>query len=166
MFSAPNSIFSGNQLGDARAVTWVANIGTGDTSAMFFTDHGTNDSNTILTFCGDQIGMNQTNLGDPITMDVIAFDWFYHNYAETDEILGIQVAPFGERYVGIVGNSVDPIDIPARSTATLTVGDFGPAQANPSEIGLLLVLNADRGAYRGGAAAGRDMLALRVAPAP
>ena len=166
VFSAPASITAANQLGDGRALTFVYDYAADALDAWFYTDSGTNDSNTILTFCGDQIGLTQADLGTPLTMSVTAYDWLYHAYSITDQINDIHVAPFGERYVGIVGNSVDPIDIPARSTATVTVGDFGPAQTNPSEIGLLLVLNADRGAYRGGAAAGRDMLALRVAPAP
>ncbi len=50
------------------------------------------------------------------------------------------------------------------------MGDYGDEDTNPSETGLLLVLNAERttssGTYHGGAPAGREALRLLVVPAP
>ncbi len=162
VFSAPAS--GPGTLSDGRALTFVYDYNAQTLTAWWYTDSGTNDSNTILTFCGDQIGMSQADLGTPMTMTVTAYDWFYHNYSVTDQITDIHVAPYGERYVGLV-NTADG-DIPALTTTTMTVGDFGPVETNPSETGLLLVLNADRTSYRGGAPAGREALPIAVTPLP
>jgi hypothetical protein len=37
-------------------------VATGVATALFFTDHGTNSGNTVLTFCAEQIGMNARQL--------------------------------------------------------------------------------------------------------
>jgi len=166
VFSAPVSL---GALSDGRALTYVYNYATTSLSAWFYTDHATNDSNLILTFCGDQIGMDISDVGHPMTMTVTAYDWYYRDYAVTDQIDGIEVAPYRERYAGIVNTGTG--DIAGKSAATLTVGDFGAADSNPSETGLLLILNAERtsvsGAlYHGGAPAGREALPLTVVPAP
>jgi subtilisin family serine protease len=167
VFSAPTSP---GALDDGRAATYVYDYATdADPVAWFYTDHGTNDSNLILTFCGDQIGMGIADLGHPLAMTVTAYDWYYRDYAETDVIEGIEVAPYRERFAGMVNTSNG--DIPGKSTATLTVADFGAADSNPSETGLLLILNAGRTSskgvdYHGGAPAGREALPVTVLPAP
>ena len=149
-------------LSDGRSLTWAFNLATGEGDAWFYTDHGTNDGNTILTICGDQIGMNAANFFQPMTMDVVAYDNYFTGLA-TDAIENIKVAPLGERYVGVIGadgflsGDIDPF-----SSAKLTVGDFGAAGTNPSEKGLLLVLDANRGSFRGGAPKGNEALLLRV----
>ncbi len=166
VFSSPASL---GALSDGRALTFVYNYATSAISAWFYTDHATNDSNLILTICGDQIGMDVADLGTPLTMDVTAFDWYYRNYAVTDKIAGIEVAPYRERFSGVVNAASG--NIPRQSSATLTVGDYGEADSNPSETGLLLILNAERTSvngvlYHGGAPAGRESLPLTVVPAP
>ncbi len=165
VFSSPTSL---GALSDGRALTFVYNYATRNLTAWFSTDHATNDSNLILTFCGDQIGMDAADLGHSMGMTVTAFDWYYRDYAMTDQIAGIEVAPYRERFAGVV-NTVGG-DIPGLRTATLTVGDYGDEDTNPSETGLLLVLNAERttssGTYHGGAPAGREALRLLVVPAP
>lgn len=163
IFSAPVSL---GALSDARALTWVYDYDTQDISAFFFTDHGTNDSNTILTFCGDQIGQDATDFGSPWTMDVTAYDWYYRNYAITDQVTGIEVAPFAEHYWGEIGGFGYSADIPALTTDQLVIFDLTALYAypvNPSETGLLLVANADRLTYRGGAVRGRESILLTVA---
>ncbi len=167
VFSAPSSP---GMLDDGRAATYVYDYATGgEPVAWFYTDHGTNDSNLVLTFCGDQIGMSIADLGHPMTMTVTAYDWYYRDYAVTDRIEGIAVAPYRERFAGIVNTSTG--DIPGKRTVTLSVADYGAAGSNPSETGLLLVLNAGRTsatgvAYYGGAPAGREALPITVVPAP
>ncbi len=59
-------------LSDGRNVAWVVDLATGDASAFFYTDHGTNSGNTALYFCGEQIGMNAANFFQPIDMQVLA----------------------------------------------------------------------------------------------
>ncbi len=159
IFSAP---LSAPGLGDGRALTWVYDYAAETLDAWFFTDHGTNDSNTILTFCGDQLGLDATAFGEPWAMDVVAFDWFYRDYAVTDSIEGIEIAPYAEHYGGFIDTSDG--DIPGSTTATLPVEDWSGYgyPANPSETGLLLVTNADRGPYRGGAPNGRESIMLAV----
>jgi subtilisin family serine protease len=162
IFSGPLSL---GGLSDARAVTWVYDYDAQDISAFFFTDHGTNDSNTILTFCGDQIGQDATDLGSPWTMDVTAYDWYYRDYAITDQVTGIEVAPFAEHYWGEIGGFGYSADIPALSTDQLIIFDLTSEYAypvNPSETGLLLVANADRFTYRGGAVKGRESIMITV----
>jgi subtilisin family serine protease len=151
-------------LADARAMTWVVNLATNEIDAFFFADHGTNDANTILLFCGEQIGRTAADFGVPMTLDVYAFDNYYSGTV-TDSVTGIRVAPLGERYFGIIGpDGFGSGDVAPFSSAQLTVLDFGPTGTNPSERGLLLVQNASRTDYRGGAPAGRDAIRVLVAP--
>jgi hypothetical protein len=148
--------FSG--LTDGRNFTWVVNLATNQASAFFSTDHGTNSGNTVLTFCGEQIGMNATNLGQPIDMQVLAVDTYFTGDV-TDELTDITVIPGGERYLGSVN------DIPTGATNALTVVDFGADGTNPTETGVLLLLDAARAdGNRGGAPAGNEAIAITVEP--
>ena len=67
------------------------------------------------------------------------------------------VSPLGERYLGLGAT-----DIPSGDTQTLTVLDFGPVDTNPTETGLLLVLDASRGSIRGGAPSNNETILLTV----
>jgi hypothetical protein len=145
-------------LTDGRNLTWVVNLATNQASAFFSTDHGTNSGNTVLTFCGEQIGMNATNLGQPIDMQVLAVDTYFTGDV-TDELTDITVIPGGERYLGSVN------DIPTGATNALTVVDFGADGTNPTETGVLLLLDAARAdGNRGGAPAGNEAIAITVEP--
>ena len=140
---------------DGRNVTWVENIATGKASAFFFTDHGTNSGNTVLMFCGEQIGMNQTNLGQPMGVQALAVDIYFTGNV-TDALTGLTVIPGGERYLGLVN------DIPYGDTQTMTVLDFGSEGTNPTETGVLLIQDASRGGVRGGAPADNEATAITV----
>jgi minor extracellular serine protease Vpr len=159
IFSQPASLFA---LSDGRSLTYVYDYAHDSLSAWFYTDQSTNDANTILTFCGDQIGMSQANIGDAVTMDVTAMDWFYSGHT-TDVIAGMHVTPYGERYGAMFGTSYNGADIAAGASPSATVADFGATGTNPSETGLLLVLNADRGTYHGGAVKGRESMEVTIA---
>ncbi len=171
-----------NQDGTPDYVIFTAPAGTDDISelvysfdlndpdavpvAFFYADNGTNDANTLLTICGEQIGMNATNFFQPMDMSVGAFDNYFTGNL-TDSIEGITVAPLGERYLGVF--DVDTFntsgDIPSNGSADVTVLDFsGSGFTNPSETGLLLVNNAARdfGDSHGGAPAGRDATTVLV----
>jgi len=156
VFSAPSSLYASPISG--QALTWVYNHATNTTSAFFYTGMSTNDSNLVMDICGEQIGMDASNFGDPMTMDVSAFDWYYRDFALTDSITGIQVTPLGERFWGEV------LDIDPGSTSDLDIEDNGTVGTNPSETGLLLVLNADRGAYFGGAPKGNEAMQIPLLP--
>jgi hypothetical protein len=142
-------------LTDGRNLTFAQNLATGEAEAFFFTDHGTNGANTVLTICGEQIGMNATNLGQEIDMQVLAVDIYFTGLV-TDALTDITVIPGGERYLGLVN------DIATGATNTLTVLDFGPDGANPTETGVLLLLDAARSTGRGGAPEGNEALAITV----
>lgn len=146
-----------SSISDGRNLTWVADLTTGVATAFFFTDHGLNSGNTILTICASQIGL--PNYFQPMTADFVAFDW-YNGNGVTDEITGLTISPLGERYLGLGAT-----DIPSGDTQPLTVLDFGPVDTNPTETGLLLVLDASRGGgIRGGAPSNNETILLTVEP--
>jgi hypothetical protein len=149
-------------LGDGRNLTWVANLSTIEADAFFFTDHGTNSSNTILPFCGEQIGMNASNFFQPMDISVGVVDIYFTGNI-TDQIDGLTIAPLGERYLGIL-DDISTGDIPSGASKPLTVLDFGPLGTNPGELGLMLVLDASRTGLRGGAPFFKEALGLKVIP--
>ncbi|MBN1313105.1 MAG: S8 family serine peptidase [Anaerolineae bacterium] len=143
-------------------VTWAVDLVSGDATAYFYTDHGTNSGNTVLTICGEQIGMNAGNFFQPMDLEVGAFDGYFAGVV-TDLVSGITIAPLGERYLGIL-DSAGTGDIPSGDTKTLAVLDFGPEGTNLGELGLLLLLDASRGDFRGGAPFYNEALGLPVTP--
>lgn len=145
-------------LSDGRNVTWVANLTTGLANAFFFTDHGLQSSNTVLTFCAEQIGMSLANVGQLMDVQIDAIDWYFGN-GVTDSFPGLVLAPGGERYLA-TGNDVAPGAI-----ETWTIQDFGTVGTNPSEIGVLLLLDAVRtGGVRSGAPEGHEAITILVNP--
>jgi hypothetical protein len=143
-------------LSDGRNVTWVLNLNSGVATALFFTDHGTNSGNTVLSFCGEQIGMNAVNFGRRIDMVAYAID-FYFTGDITDMVEDLTISPLGERYLG------NSLDIPSGGSETLTVIDFGETDTNPTETGLLLLTDASRsGGIKGGALPRREAIAIRA----
>ena len=149
---------------DARDLTWVADLHHPDdeATALFFADNGTSDPNTVLTICGEQIGMDASDFGHQMAMSVQAFDSFFSG-ERTDQIDGMTVAPLGERYFGVFGaDTAGSDDIGPFSSRILNVVDFGPDGTNPDEKGLLLLTNATRGDFRGGAPVGKEAIQLFV----
>jgi len=165
VFAAPPSLSNGLLL------TYVYNYKTkAAPEAWFAADSATNDSNTVLWFCGDQLGLDATAFGTPWTMDVYAFDSYYRDFALTDAITGIEVSPLRER-LGPADFSTS-IDIAPHTTSTLDVADWTTDYAgepmpdgNPSDMGLLLITNANRGTYFGGAPKGNEAIQLLL-PTP
>jgi hypothetical protein len=144
---------------DGRQLTWVLNVATGSLSAFFFAEHSTSTGNTVLIICGEQIGMNASNLlTTPVDMDVIAQDFYFGGPG--DAVTGLTVTPLGERFYG------EPSDVPGNTSnaAGLSVYDFGAFPGNSPELGLMLFTNGDRGAgNRGGATQATEAL-LFLAP--
>jgi minor extracellular serine protease Vpr len=136
-----------NTIVDGRQVTWAVNLHTGSASAFFFAEHSTNTGNTVLSICGEQIGLTvAAMLNRRVDMFVIAQDFYYGGPG--DRVDGLTATPLGERFFGVVsdlpGNMADP--------SGLAVYDFGPLTGNSPELGLMLFTNGDRGAgNRGGA---------------
>lgn len=145
--------FNSYSAGDYRSVTKVVNLATNTVSAWFYADHGTNDSNTAMPFCAEQIG-GVANIGKPWTVDVIAWDVWWGNYG--DDISGMVVTPGLERFWGVVN------DIAPGGTETMTVYDFG-ATPNSTETGVLAFLNVVRSA-RAGSPVGNDQQIFTLLP--
>jgi hypothetical protein len=151
-------------LSDGRNVTFVLNNATGRSSAFFFTDHGTNSGNAVLTFCGEQIGMNAANLGQFMGVSIAARDISFSG-AVTDAIEGITIAPGGETYLAVNTAGSTNIDVPAGGSASLSIVATGAASANPSETGVLLLLDAARGGgIKGGAPVDNEAITITVTP--
>lgn len=145
-------------ISDGRQLTWALNLSTGAATAFFFAEHATNTGNTVLTICGEQIGMNASALlAKQVNVDVIAQDFYYGG--PSDIVAGLTVTPLGERFyaepVDVAGNSYD--------AAGLSVYDFGAFPGNTPELGLMLVTSGDRGAgNRGGATQDTEVLLFFV----
>jgi subtilisin family serine protease len=165
-------VFTGTMSGslsDARLLTWVYDVNAAAASAYWYVDNATNDPNTILYFCGSQIGMTADDFGTPITMDVEAYDWYFRDYALTDAIYGIEVAPMAEHYgVDWWDGDLDINgDILPGGTGSLDAADWSVYYGydpNPSEFGLLIVTNGYRGDFSGGAPRGLETIELTVNP--
>jgi hypothetical protein len=146
-------------ISDGRNVTWVLDLATGDASAFFFTEHGTNSANTVLLFCGEQIGLNASNFGQPMDAQPLAVDWYFTGTV-TDFLDVLTVAPLGERYLGLVS------DIAPGDSERLTVLDFGSG-VNSTETGILLLLDGARAdeegnIVRSGAPPKNEAIAIKV----
>ena len=139
-----NFELAGN-LSDGRNVVIAQEIETGDQTIFFFTDHGTNSANTVLTICGEQIGLTADDLGTTLlSADVLAVDTYFQGRV-TDVITDLEFLPFGERYFPVFGAaSFGSGDVPAGGTETVTILDFGEAGTNPNELGVLLLTDSTR----------------------
>lgn len=142
---------SGN-LTDGRNVTWVQDARTGAADAWFYTDHQFNSGNTVLTICGEQIGMNADNFFDPMDVSAYAADIFYQG-AYTDAIEDMTISPLGEQYLGVFETGgVGGTRLAPLASDKLRIYDFGQT-TNNTEMGLLLL-------YRDGAVPGVEAAAL------
>jgi hypothetical protein len=83
----------------------------------------------------------------------------------TDQILGMEFAPLGERYFPLIAGGPGAGLVPAGGTANLVALDFGADGTNPSETGMLLftdgTLNA-AGFPKTGAPQANEALVVRV----
>jgi subtilisin family serine protease len=164
-FQVRSADFTLNNLTDGRSLVWVVNLRTGSAGALFFTDHGLNTSNLVLTTCGSQFAdlARPVDQGGPIPVpalgQLIDADFtLYDNYftgTVRDAISGVVFAPGGERFVASMP------DIPAGSSADLEVSATG-STLDTSELGVLLMLDAVRGGAKNGNPDGREAITVRV----
>ncbi len=147
--------FSLTSLSDGRNLTWVVNWATGGAGAFFFTDHDTNSGNTVLTICGEQIGMNAANFFDPMDVTAQTTDFLFGGAG--DILSGITISPLGEQYLGVFeSGGIGFTEIPSHGLDRLHVLDFGPS-TNNTETGLLLL-------YRDGTPAHNEANIVLVNP--
>jgi subtilisin family serine protease len=130
-------------LSDGRSAVFVYDVATGDAVAYFYTDHQMKSGNTVMSICGEQIGMNADNFFDPMDINVYAFDNYFQS-VYTDGIEGMTISPLGEQYRGLFENGeAGSTALEPKTSDKLRLLDFG-ATTNNTESGLLLL-------YRDGA---------------
>jgi subtilisin family serine protease len=159
--------FTLNNLTDGRNLAWVVNLRTGAANAFFFTDHGTNSANTVLTICGSQLAdaTRPASLGGPLPVPALgqlvnARAETYDNYftgVVTSYIDGMVFAPGGEKYFANIG------DIPAGGSSSMTVISSG-VNLPTTEMGLLLMLDGARGSVKNGNPNGKEAITVKVNP--
>ena len=135
-------------LSDGRNVVFVDELDGDNDTGFFFTDHATNSANTVLTICAEQIGLTGDDFFTPLTADLLAVDIYYTGRV-TDQILGMEFSPLGERFFPLIDGSPGAGSVPATGSAELTALDFGEDGTNPSETGMLLFTD---GTYAAGPA--------------
>jgi subtilisin family serine protease len=144
------------QLSDGRQVTAVINLATGASIARFFVEHATNSRNVILRVCGSDMGLTQAAIGQPMTANFFAYNWYFGGDVESH--LGpFRLTPFGEEYTAAV-----PGDLLAyQQKADLAVSQWPLFPGTDPALGVLLINNSDFGAVnRGGATFATEGLLL------
>ena len=91
----------------------------------------------MLTICAEQIGLTGEDFFTPLTADLLAVDTYFAGRV-TDQILGMEFSPLGERFFPLIDGSPGAGSVPATGSAELTALDFGVSGTNPSETGMLL----------------------------
>jgi subtilisin family serine protease len=144
-------------ISDGRQVTWVQDRASGAANAVFFTEHATNTSNTVLRICAEQVGLTAADMGTTnVDVTVAAQDFYYGGPGDLVE--GITITPQGEQY-----SVPAPMDVPGGQKATVEVLDSGPFPGNTPEQGLLLLTNGDRGAGAyGGATEASEAMIIQI----
>ena len=146
-FVVLNLDFGLSQISDGRQLSWAVDLATGMASAFFFAEHATNTGNTVLTVCGEQVGLTGMDI---LTTHVDAFvltrDFYFGGPG--DIVTGLTITPLGEQYLGlahdVAANTNDP--------SGLMVLNFGPLPGNSPELGVMVLTNGDRGAGAHGGA--------------
>ena len=143
-----------------QQLSWVFNLSDSSAEALFFAEHATNSSNTILYLCGEQVGLSATDLARTnVDAFFIAEDFYFGGLG--DIVSGLTITPLGERYFALVE------DVPAHSNDFMDVIDFGPFTGNTEEHGIVLFSDGDRGpGNRGGATADSEALIFLTDPSP
>jgi hypothetical protein len=155
-------------LTDGRNAVFVLDLNDEDALPFptFFTDHATNSANTVLTICAEDIGLTGEDFFTPLTADLLAVDTYFAGRV-TDQILGIEFAPLGERYFPLIDGAPGAGSVPATGSAELIALDFGVTDTNPSETGMLLFTDGTFGVGPGvfaktGSPQANEALAIHV----
>ena len=152
-------------LSDGRNFTFAQNLSDGSSTAFWPTVHATNSGNTVLTICGEQVGLGVDALGEPIDVLVLAADW-YNSGAVTD-FVETTIIPGGDRYNASFDFGNFGTFINGGAAKAVTVSDAGPDGTNPTETGLLLLTDeslfgALAAGESGGATIATEAIAIEV----
>lgn len=135
VFNAENGGFAAT----GQNLVFVANMKTGATSAVFFTDADLNSGNVIMTVPMSALGIQA---GTTIGFAVTAWD-NYFTIAVTDSIEGMKFTPGNERFGAVSANPWGTID--PKSESTLGVRTVTQPDTVSSERGLLLMYRRNAG---------------------
>lgn len=137
---------AGSALSDGRNAVYAANLATGASSIFFFTDHDTNSGNTVLTICGEQIGMNAATAA-PIGVTPAIYDMYFTG-TYTDVMDPAVLDPRAQAYNAVFGGtSLGAVELAPKATTSVEVVTDPTSEA--VEQGVLLL-------YRGGAPAANE----------
>ncbi|MCS6841327.1 MAG: DUF4397 domain-containing protein [Roseiflexus sp.] len=119
--------------GDGRNAFFVGRAGGTIATAYFLTEHPTNSANTIVTICGEQIGI--TSPGRQINVDAYVFDNYFTGnlLSYIDDMSTVIGEP---RYV----DSISFGTVPASGSLTITILSTG-STATTTESGILLMFS-------------------------
>ncbi|HEX7224781.1 MAG TPA: S8 family serine peptidase [Candidatus Limnocylindria bacterium] len=169
-YAVYNVELAGN-LSDGRNAVVAENLNDAeeDPTIFFFTDHATNSANTVLTICGEQIGLTVEDLGSPLSADLLAVDTYFTGRV-TDVITDMTFAPLGERFFPVIDGGFGSGDVPAGASVPLTVIDFGTVGTNVGELGVLLFTDSVRvdgsTVYKTGAPQANETVVVRPQTVP
>ena len=154
-------------LSDGRNVVFVEDRSTATTPRSRLLHRSRDEQREhVLTICAEQIGLTGEDFFTPLTADLLAVD-IYFTGRVTDQILGMEFSPLGERYFPLIDGSPGAGAVPATGSAELIALDFGPDGTNPSETGMLLFTDgtfaAGGGAFpKTGSPQANEALAIHV----
>ena len=137
--------------------------------ANFFVSHGTNTGNTVLTICGEQLGLSKMSdlLSQNIVISGRASSIDSYNGGPGDyQAANFTVTPFGERFTIDTGSgwarlrNATQMDLAPGASGDLIVYDMGipyfvkrnNATGNSGSYGMMIITNGYRGENDNGAA--------------
>lgn len=150
IFTPGSNTFLGTQL------SVVTDFAAETINASFYVEHPTQSANTILTVCGEQLGMTEMDLlTNFVDMKISAGPREGLSGGISDDIVDITLAPLGERYLALAE------DVFAADSFNMDFFDFGELNGASEEFGLMLVSTGTRGeGANGGAVASSETVIL------
>ena len=149
-----------NALSDGRQLAWSVNLATGEADALFFVQHPTSSTTTVLNACLEQFGLTAAAVEarQLVGVSVYADDFYFGGPG--DAIEGLTLVPFGERYFAAPDG-----DLPGGARGNVSVHDFGQIPGTTPELGVMIQTDGDRCASAGNCGgATRATETLLVAP--
>jgi hypothetical protein len=131
-------------LSDGRQLAWSVDLATGAAQGVWFVEHPTNSSTTVLNACLEQFGLTSADVAARRLVGVAAYaDDFYFG-GPGDAIEGLTIVPFGERYF-----AAPDADLAGGASGNVSVHDFGQIPGTTPELGVMIQTDGDRCASAG-----------------
>jgi hypothetical protein len=124
---------------DGRVLAWTVNLETGDANAFFFVEHPTNAGTTVLNACLEDVGLTAADVDARRLVGVSVFADDVYFGGPGDQITGLKIVPFGERYFAAPAS-----DLAAGASGAVDVFDFGAVPGTTPELGVMIQTDGDR----------------------